>query len=123
MYKNDEVSVLMRDKFMVNEDGFTITFTGWKRMAWRKTLIFPYIKGTEKEASQAIKHYLKARPTFAKQDEKALFIDDQGKALDRHTTDKLWHHLLDHSSYKGLNKPLHSMRIGGSRLGTVPGWK
>ena len=114
IYKPDTGRTITTDKLVLTDRAFTITFTGWKLQNKIKSIEYPYVKGTEEEAAQAICRYLKACPAIAKTKENALFVNDNGDALDRHTLELLWHHLVDHSTYKGLHITLHSMRIGGA---------
>ena len=54
------------------------------------------------------------RPTIAHEGESFVFVDDRGNAFVRPIFDHLWHHIVDHSSYKGLNVTGHSVCISGA---------
>ena len=41
-------------------------------------------------------------------------INEDGTAMSRQSFEMMWHHIVDHSTWKGLNLTGHSMQIGGS---------
>ena len=100
----------------IDKDGVKITFHGWKSKNSRRSLIFPFMKDTDNEDYKAISQYLKVCGTFVQDGVMALFIDDDGKQMIRPVFNDIWHHVVDHSSYRGLNVTLHSMRIGGATM-------
>ena len=96
-----------------SKTGICITFHGWKLKSHRRTLKFPYLKGTEDEAFQAIKKYKKVREA-REVDDPVLFVDNKGKPFNRYNFSPFLYHLIDHSTYQGLNITCHSLRIGGA---------
>ena len=107
---------LTPEQVTASKKSVKITFHGWKSCNSRRTIVFPYMKGTEKEAYAAISQYMKVRDGMLKEDTRALFLNDAGQVMLRPTFDEIWHHVVDHSSYVGLNVTLHSMRIGGATV-------
>ena len=104
-----EDSNMKHSNFALTNTSITATFHGWKLKSHRRTLMFPFIPGTEKEVYTAVRNYLKVRAKFDTGDE-ALFVDENGIALMRFTFQPFFHHLVDYCSYSGLNVTCHSLR-------------
>ena len=107
-----EDSNILLSNMSCSKTGISITFHGWKLKSHRGMLKFPYLKGTEEEAFQAIKKYKKVHKA-REVDDPVLFVDDKGKPFNRYNFSPFLYHLIDHSTYQGLNITCHSLHIGG----------
>ena len=107
-----EDSNILLSNMSCSKIGISITFHGWKLKSHRHTLKFLYLKGTKEEAFQAIKKYKRVHEA-REVDDPVLFIDDKGKPFNRYNFSPFLYHLINHSTYQGLNVTCHSLRIGG----------
>ena len=103
--------------FQLHQDktGMTITFHGWKMKSFRWSILCNFIEGTQEQAYNDIRNYFKIRDATTTPGT-VLFMDDREKLMTRWTLEQLLYHLVDHSSYTGLNITLHSMHIGGATI-------
>ena len=98
----------------VDREKVTITFAeGWKFINVCRMLEFDYVPGTQAKAYRAIKNYLTMRELLAPTTDQFLVTED-GAPLNKYMWSPFFNHLVDHSSWVGLNLTLHSLHIGGA---------
>ena len=102
------------DLMLFDKKKVTVTFDGWKTLHHRRTLSFDYLKGTEEKMFSLLTSYGQFRKKTARDYVKGFMVNKDGTAMSRHSFEVMWHHMVDHSRWKGLNLTGHSMRIGGS---------
>ena len=83
-------------------------------MQQRKSLIFLYLQGSEEKVFKLLTEYSAYWQNTAAEGVTGIIINENGSKMQRHSWELMWHHVIDHSSWVGLNVAGHSMRIGGA---------
>ena len=104
------------DQLNFDEKEITITFASWKTMQHRGALVFPYIKGLEQKVFNLLTKYKEYRMAMARSDIQSIIINENGTEMLRQAWEVMWHHMVNHSDWVGLNLSGHSMRIGGTTV-------
>ena len=99
-----------------DEKEIMITFAGWKMIQHRWALVFPYIKGSERKVFNLLTKYKEYRTVMARKDVQTIIINENGTKMLWLSWEVMWHHMVDHSDWVGLNLSGHSMRIGGTTV-------
>ena len=112
-YDVEAVHAIPFDHIEFDETAITLTFKGWKTMQHRRSLIFPYLKGTAQKVFNLLKDYTDYRQKTAAKGVSCIIINENGSKMQRQSWELMWHHVIDHSSWVGLNVSSQSMRIRG----------
>ena len=115
-YDESATHTINFDQIDFDEKEITITFAGWKTMQHRRALVFPYIKGSEQKVFNLLTQYKEYRSATVRKDVQNIIINENGTRMARQPWEIMWHHLVDHSDWVGLNLSGHSMRIGGATV-------
>ena len=90
------------------------------------TIKYSYVEGTRSKAYAALRNYQKICDTMTLATSDSFFLTDDGKPLDNYIWSPFFNHMLDHSDWHGLQITTHSLRIGGTTVGSIMGkttWK
>ena len=111
-----DVHTLSFGNMIYDKNSVTLTFNGWKLLNHRRSIKFPFIEGTRVKMYTMLRDYTNYWKKTARSYVTSLIINEDGTAMSRQNFEKILHHLVDHSRWKGLNLTGHSMRIGGATI-------
>ena len=111
-----DVHTLSFGNMIYDKNSVTLTFNGWKLLNHRRLIKFPFIEGTRVKMYTMLRDYSNHWKKTARSYVNSLIINKDGTAMSRQNFEKILHHLVDHSRWKGLNLTGHSMRIGGATI-------